>query len=306
MTRPSAVRVGAAIPLPSRPSGGIKRRDKPMSEHSNGPPAGGSMTDPPGTCDRAPNPPCPAVESRVKTNRIQVRDKRASHGGEFAAWIDLEKCKFKGSQIGRYQRQDWERRGVCDWEELFITPDGRFFVHIKTIKIKPPHEMVESYAVEITDLEAARWFADDPESAPEPLVEKFDLTEAPMMDTTPDDLFDRLIRQVGRLAIQAGRVQFATESYRELIDQEDPDELHELAAAPPSGNGRAPGMTTRDGKDDALVRAALLNRKAITEEDSAQTGALRRETKLSIRRLAASLKRLRESASIETKCGPDG
>ncbi len=46
MTRPLAVRVGAAIPLPSRPSGGIKRRDKPMSEHSNGQHADGSMTDP--------------------------------------------------------------------------------------------------------------------------------------------------------------------------------------------------------------------------------------------------------------------
>src|SRR5271157_40320 len=43
MTRPLAVRMGAAIPLPSRPSGGIKRRDKLMSEHSNGPPADGPI-----------------------------------------------------------------------------------------------------------------------------------------------------------------------------------------------------------------------------------------------------------------------
>ncbi len=42
MTRPMAVQVGAAIPLPSRPSGGINQRDKPMSITSNGPPADGS------------------------------------------------------------------------------------------------------------------------------------------------------------------------------------------------------------------------------------------------------------------------
>ncbi|HKM56193.1 MAG TPA: hypothetical protein VJY33_22485 [Isosphaeraceae bacterium] len=254
-----------------------------MSEHSNGPPADGPATDLLLTRERAFNPPPPSAKSRVKTNRVQVRDKRASYGGECVAWLDLEKCKFKGSQIGRHQRQDWERLGVCDWEELFITPDGRFFVHIKTIKIKPPHEMVESYAVEITDLEVVRWFADDPESAPEPLVEKFDVTEAPMMDSTPDDLFDQLIRQAGRLGIQAGRVQFAVESYLELIDQEDPDELYELAATPadrpelaavpPSENETAStnGRTSEaPAKLSDLVTldqaAALVNRSARTLE----------------------------------------
>jgi hypothetical protein len=104
------------------------------------------------------------------------------HGGIFSGWIDLGKCEFID------QRKGWDRGDAFDLEGLFVTRDGRFLVDISTIKSEYPCEQVERYAVFITELQAAGWFADDPESASacmRPLVEKFDLTRAPAARLEP-------------------------------------------------------------------------------------------------------------------------
>ncbi len=210
-----------------------------MLKNSNGRPADGSTTDPRGTYERAFNPPPPPVESQISTNFVPVRTTRTTlaHGrGKFDGWIDIGECTYIAQRKGR--DRGWE----FDWQALFLTPGGRFLVDVNVFLTIETNHPVEEYAIFITEREAAGWFADDPQTAPDwmrPLIKKFDLTEAPMMDATPDDLFDRLIRQSLRFATQFGRVQFATESYLKLIDQEDPDELPELAAAAPSGNGTA-------------------------------------------------------------------
>jgi len=159
MTRPSAVRTDAAIPLPSHPSGGITRRDKPMSD-SNGPPADGPVTEPLLTRDRASNPPPPPAESQVETHWVEVRTRAAYRAGSFAGWIDLKCCECIADGPGD---------GIeSDWEALYRTPGGCFLVSYSICNDNPKNvdDQVWSYAFFITELQAAGWFADDPESAP--------------------------------------------------------------------------------------------------------------------------------------------
>jgi len=114
------------------------------------------------------------VESQIKTWVVPVRTKRI--GGSFVGWIDLGQCTCIG------ERKGWNRGDGFDCEALFLTRDGRFFVEIFAFKTEFPTKIVEDYAVSITELQAAGWYAEDPKSAPEcirPLVEKLDLTKAP-------------------------------------------------------------------------------------------------------------------------------
>ncbi len=148
-----------------------------MSINSNGRAADASIADPPDSRDRALNSSPPPVGIRVKTKRVPVRTARTTlaHGrGAFVGWIDLEQCECIDQNKGR------DRGYEFDWEALLRAPGGRFYVDIVTIKSDWPNDLVEDYAVEITEREAAGWFADDPESAPDCIQpEKFDLTKAP-------------------------------------------------------------------------------------------------------------------------------
>ncbi len=149
-----------------------------MSRNSNGRPADAPSIQARGIRKRASKPPPPPAESQAKTHWVQVYPLRRTlgHGrGLPEGWIDVKQCKFIREKEGR--DFGWK----FDWDGLFVTPYGRFFVAIKSIKTEFPHDLEEEYAVFITEREAAGWFP-DPESVPEfmrPLIEKFDLTRSP-------------------------------------------------------------------------------------------------------------------------------
>jgi len=143
--------------------------------------------------DGAPDPPSqPALdwlEASVGCGLdvfVPVHTTTSCRHGTFVGWINIGECTFIAG------RMEWSPVGALSaltGEGLCRTPDGRFFI---LVKIEMPDKMTEElaflltltqeYAVFITDLEAARWVAYDPEIALErmrPLVEKFDLTRPP-------------------------------------------------------------------------------------------------------------------------------
>jgi hypothetical protein len=239
----------------------------------------GAMPDPRETCDRALNPLPPPEETRVKTCLVPVRTKRVGHGGSFAGWIDLGQC------TGIDERKGWDRPDVFEWEELFRTPDVRFFVHIWTQLNEHPYETVEKYAVFITELAAVEWYADDPGSPPEcmrPLVERYIFTLTPADRPEPVTV---ALSNSGRATEGNGIT--ATNGH--------------VPRAPISRLELAAVKCGEDQENAEKLRSAMRDLGATDERSAAQEGKLRLATQLTEREYRKAIRILKTEKAVRTK-----
>src|SRR5271157_2336 len=296
MHRPRGRSRWARRPLTARPTGRHIQRDKPMSEHSNGQHADGSMTDPRGQDPEAAHTAataytldevwCLAGNCRLFAD-ISDRIKQCLESEDSAMSIVLLEQWKRGAQrfskmlcLRRFlatvemMRDEFAECSSFPWfcmELLALHHRWTLFaVHSKLNKIDWPCS--SSKMLKRVDL-----FFDRHEVE----YRAFQINGTRLLDA---------IKALDSFLENRRGVPVAIEAAMNGRAIEPPADRPELAAAAPSGNGqaaegngtaatngRAPGVTTRDGKDDALVCSELLKRNAITEEDSAQTGTLRRE-----------------------------